>query len=366
MISIGKLGGRILSQSDKLDLKYMYGLLGKIKANLIARGLSMEWLFKRERWIKKEVGGGGMMEEEVKRRMEKYRGGRIEEKGGRKEVGGGRSKEEGGLRKHEGGQRKEVEGRREEEGGGEEEGVLGKEEFGRRVAEMIGGEKEGRRMANFLAEGGEEIRLRIFLFYLRKVGVKEVFLGEEEEEGRRLVEEVKRMREEVERRWGSTSKLEVLEVRQILEKSGFDNEIIDRILVKWVDLEEGGVDKKEFFKKMEDMMKMYKDEGRREEEERGEGDRGRNEGGGGINLRDLLTQEVGKTDRFLIRKFKYTERLVNLIRGKGREEIGRVLGVCRRVAESERGGRMNLNSFLNVLKYNVSDIPNSLLQVISK
>ena len=116
MISIGKLGGRILSQSDKLDLKYMYGLLGKVKANLIARGLSMDWLFKREEWVKKEVGGGGMMEEEVKRRMEKYRGGRIEEKGGRKEVGGGRSKEEGGLRKHEGGQRKEVEGRGRERG----------------------------------------------------------------------------------------------------------------------------------------------------------------------------------------------------------------------------------------------------------
>ena len=341
VISIGKLGSRILSQSDKLDLKYMYGLMGKVKANLIARGLAMDWLFKREGWIRKEQELVSNMEEVLKRRKE--------------EEGGGRGGREGG-----GG--KEVKRNKDEVG--EEERSLGKEEFGRRVSEVLGGgEKEGRRMANFLAEGGEEVRMEVFLYYLRRVGVKEVFIMEEEEEGRRVGEEVRKRREEVERRWGVASKVGVREVREILDKSGFENDIIDRILVKWVDLEGGEVDKAEFFKKMEDIVRTYKEERRREEEERQE-EEVREEGGEGINLRQLLTQEVIKTDRFLIRKFKFTEMLVNLIRARGRDEIGRVLAVCRRVAESERGGRMNLNSFLNVLKYNVSDIPDSLLQVL--
>lgn len=340
VISIGKLGSRILSKSDKLDLKYMYGLLGKVKANLIARGLSMDWLFKREEWIRKEKDLSSNMEESLKRRTKE---------------GEGVSKE---VKK-----KKQDERKREEVG--EEEHSLGKEEFGRRVSEVLGGgEKEGRRMANFLAEGGEEVRMEVFLYYLRRVGVKEVFILDEEEEGRRVGEEVRKRKEEVERKWGAASKVEVRKIREILEKSGFENDIIDRILVKWVDLEGGEVDKAEFFKKMEEIVSTYKEERRREEEERKE-EEVREEGGRGINLRELLTQEVVKTDRFLIRKFKFTEMLVNLIRARGRDEIGRVLAVCRRVAESERGGRMNLNSFLNVLKYNVSDIPDSLLQVLS-
>ena len=355
VLSISFFSKKLFSPSDNLHLNQIYRVLGKIKANLLAKGFPFDYFFKEF------------------------------------------SKNYGVLR---------VEDSNSSE-------ILAKSEFIKRLSEMKMTDvslKDIELIGDFLSIGKKNaVSCDVFLHYLRKTQTKHVFLIIEDFKvmNREIFNFLSKEKEIKEIYKNDSDKLSMGEIRGLLIRFDVANEVIDEILIR---IMENDITFGSFMDKLKEMMKSYetlmKDERNllyyvgKENQEKIEKsgnlekipENTENIDNNTLSLLKtsekqekhnkipkLVKTEQNTTDSTIqdlfkgssknllisqrnsvIKSFKKTEILINFIRTKAGYKIPELMQFCQKF-DDHNNGMINFSAFINILRVILDDIPENCL-----